>query len=116
MFKNRSKILFLCALLASAYTVYLLWYFGSSLGDLNSSEEIGGAIATALVTPHMLAMGVGAIFSWLGFFLRKSWAALVGAILYCVSDLLFIMYSMFCIPIIILAFIGYSKQKKLNNA
>lgn len=83
------------------------------MGDLNSGEEIGGAIATALVTPHMVVVGIGAIFSWLGFFLKKSWGALVGAILYCVGALLFLVYAIFCIPLIVLGFVGYSKQKKL---
>ena len=40
MFKNRSKVLFICAVLATIYVVYLVSYFGSSIGDLNSSEEI----------------------------------------------------------------------------
>ena len=79
----------------------------------DSTEAIGGAIATALVTPHMVLVGLGAIFSWLGFFLKKPWGALVGAILYCVGALVFIVYAMFCIPLIILGFVGYSKQKKL---
>lgn len=113
MFKNRSKILFICALLATIYVIYLISYFGNATGDLNSSEEIGGAIATALVTPHMIFIGVGAIFSWLGFFLKKSWSALVAAILYCIGALSFIMYFVFCIPLIILGFVGYSKQKKM---
>ncbi len=115
MFKNRSKALFICAVLATVYVIYLMVYFGSSMGDLNSSEEIGGAIATALVTPHMVIMGIGAVFSWLGFFIKKPWAALVGAILYCVGALVFIMYAFFCIPMIVLGFIGYSKQKKILN-
>ena len=81
MFKNRSKVLFITAILATLYVVYLMSYFGSSIGDLNSAEELSGAIATALVTPHLIVMGLGAIFSWLGFFLKKSWGALVGVIL-----------------------------------
>ncbi|MBQ4634209.1 MAG: hypothetical protein IJB71_02545 [Bacilli bacterium] len=114
MFKNRSKALFVGTVLATIYVAYLIIYFGTSMGDLNSSEEFGGAIATALVTPHMLVIGLGAMFSWLGFFSKKTWAALVGAILYCVGALLFILYTLYCVPLIILGFIGYSKQKKIN--
>ena len=114
MFKNRSKILFICAVLATMYVTFLISYFGNSMGDLNSGEEIGGLFATAMVTPHIVVIGIGAVFSWLGFFLRKSWCALVGAILYCVGSLLFILYIMFGIPLIILGFIGYAKQKTLN--
>ena len=115
MFKNRSKALFICAVLATAYSIYLMIYFGSSMTSSDSTEAIGGAIATALVTPHMVLISLGAIFSWLSFFLRKAGFALVGAILYCVGAVLFLLYAMFCIPLIILGFVGYSKQKKLSK-
>lgn len=115
MFEKRSKILLVTAILATIYVIYLIIHFGGSLSSADSSEAIGGAIATALVTPHMIAIGIGAIFSWLGFFLQKSWGALVGAILYCVGALLFLIYAMFCIPLIILGFIGYANQKKLTK-
>jgi len=113
MLKNRSKVLLISSVLATLYVIYLINYFGNSIGNLDSGEELSGAIATALVTPHMTMIGIGAIFSWLGFFFKKSWAALVGAILYCVGALLFIMYIIFCIPLIILGFIGYANQKKI---
>lgn len=115
MFKNRSKVLFVCAVLATVYSLYLIIYFGSSFVTSNSAEVIGGVIATALVTPHMVLMSLGAIFSWLGFFLRKSWCALVGAILYFVAALIFMLYAPFCIPIIILGFFGFAKQRKILN-
>ena len=115
MFNNRSKALFVCALISAIYVIYLISYFGTAMGNLDSSEEIGGAIATALVTPHIIVMGLGSLFSWIGFFFKKAWAALVGAILYCLGTLLFIMYFIFCIPIIIFGFIGYAKQKNLTK-
>lgn len=115
MFKNRSRALFVCAVLATIYVIYLMSYFGSAMGDLNSAEEVGGAVATALVAPHMVVIGIGAIFSWIGFIGRKSWGALVGAILYCVGAILFILYAFYSIPLIILGFVGYSKQKKINK-
>lgn len=115
MFKNRSKVLFVCSVMATLYVIYLISYFGSSMMSSDSTEAIGGAIATAIVTPHMLIIGLGTIFSWLGFIFKKPWGALVGAILYCVGALIFILYAIFCIPLIILGFVGYSKQKKLLN-
>ena len=115
MFKDRSKVLFIGALLATLYTIYLVLYFGGAMSSSDSGEAIGGAIATALVTPHMLLTGLGAVFSWIGFGTKKTWGALVGAILYCVGALLFIVYAIFSIPLIILGFVGYSKQKKINN-
>ncbi len=115
MFKNRSKALFVAALLATIYVIYLVFYFGGAITSDDSVEAIGGAIATALVMPHMIITGLGAVFSWIGFGSRKTWAALVGAILYCVGGLLFLIYIMFSIPLIILGFVGYSKQKMINK-
>ena len=116
MFKNRIKVLFVCALLATIYVIYLLCYFSGTISNGSTDAETAGSvIATALVTPHMIMTALGALFSWLGFFLRKSWAALVGAILYCVGLVLFFVYFMFSTPLIILGFIGYSKQKKINK-
>lgn len=115
MFKGRSKVLFVGTLLATIYVVYLAIYFGSSMGSSDAAEALGGAIATALVTPHMLITGLGVIFSWIGFFAKKPWGALVGAILYCVGAVLFLLYAVFSIIFIVLGFIGYAKQRKITN-
>jgi len=111
----RSKILFIANVLASAYTIYLIIHFvGGTMNAEGTAEVIGGAIATTLVTPHMIIFLVGAIFGWVGFFSRMSWAALVAAILYSSGTLIFLLYAIYGVPILIFGFIGYSKQKKLN--
>lgn len=110
----RSKILLVANILATLYTVYLISYFGGSTLNADGAEAVGGAIATALVTPHMIMFLIGAIFGWIGYLAKKSWAALVAAILYSVGTLLFLLYAMFGVPILIFGFIGFSKQKKLN--
>lgn len=115
MFKSRSKVLFVCCILATIYAIYLIFYFGNSMSSSDTSEALGGAIATTLITPHIICISIGAIFSWIGFFMRKAWGALVGAIMYSVATLLFLAYFMFTVPLIILGFVGYSKQKKLLN-
>lgn len=116
MFNNRSRILFTSSIIATAYIIYLIVYFYNGMQSNDSAEAIGGAIATVLVTPHILMIGLGTIFGWLGFFLRKSGFALVSAILFSVGALIFLMYAPICIPIIVLGFIGYANQKKLNNS
>lgn len=113
--KNRSKMLIAATALATAYAVYLFVYFVGSTANAEGTEAIGGAIATALVMPHMFMFAVGAVFGWIGVFLKKSWAALVGAILYAVGAVLFFAYFMFSVPLLILGFIGYAKQKKINR-
>lgn len=57
---------------------------------------------------------IGVVFGWLGFFTKKSWAALIAGILYSVGTLFFLAYFIFGVPLLILGFIGYAKQKKLN--
>lgn len=116
MFKTRSKVLFVTAILAALYAIYIISYFyGANAESDDLVEEAGAAIATALVMPHMVMMGLGAIFTWLGFFLKAPWGALVGAILFCVGTVCFPMYAMFSVPLLILGFIAFSKQKKINK-
>ena len=113
---NRSKCLFVATALATLYVIYLISHFFGGIASSEGAEAVGGAIATALVMPHMIMFLIGAIFGWLSLFTRKSWSALVGAILYAVGTLFFLMYFMFGVPILILGFIGYSKQKKINKS
>lgn len=96
----RSKILFIASALATLYTVYLISYFGDATINADGTvETIGSAIATTLVTPHMFMFLIGAIFGWIGFLAKKSWAALVAAILYSVGTLFFLVYAMFGVPL-----------------
>ena len=116
MFQERSKVLFVCNILATLYAIYLIVYFAGVNTDVkDDAEALGGAIATALVTPHIIMITLGAIFGWIGFALKKSWGALVSAILYCVAFVLFFVYFMFTIPLIVLGFVGYTKQKQLTE-
>ena len=112
--KKRSTALVVATTLATAYALYLYVYFVGGTANAEGLDAVSGAIATALVTPHMLMFAIGAVFGWLGVFLKKTWAALVAAILYSVGTALFLAYAIFGAPILIVGFIGYSKQKKLN--
>lgn len=109
----RSKMLLVSNLLASAYAIYLITYFVGGTASAEGTAAVGGAIATALVMPHMIMFLIGAVFGWIGYLGKMSWAALVGAILYSVGTLFFLAYFMFGVPLLVFGFIGYSKQKKL---
>lgn len=112
----RSKMLSFATIIATVYAIYLITYFsGSTINAENGAEAAGGAIATALVMPHMIMFIIGAVFGWIGVLAKKSWAALIAAILYSVGTVLFPLYFMFGVPILILGFIGYAMQKKLNK-
>lgn len=112
---QRSTMLIISTLLSTAYAIYLICYFVVGTASASGADAIGGAIATVLVLPHMIMFLIGAIFGWIGVLAKKSWSALVAAILYSVGTVLFIAYIIFGAPILILGFIGYANQKKLNK-
>lgn len=113
--KGRSKVLLVATLLATAYSIYLISHFFGGVAEADGAEAVGGMLATALVMPHIIMFALGAVFGWLGWFLKAPWGALVGGILYAVGTVMFVMYAMFGVPIMVLGFVGFSKQKKLNK-
>lgn len=115
LFFNRSKALFFAGIIGVLYAIYIVSYFASTMTTGSNTSQAAGFIATALVTPHMALVVAGTIFLLIGFFSRKPWAALTGSIVYCVAAVVFLMYAFFCIPSIVLGFVGYSKQKKILN-
>jgi hypothetical protein len=119
MFERRSKASFFGALLGVAYAVYSVVYW-SGAADATSSDDLGEAIgaglALAFVFPHMVVTVIGAIFAVIGFFTRSTGLTLTGAILFSSAALLFLLYAAFLIPSIILGFVGYANQKKMNRA
>jgi hypothetical protein len=117
MFNQRSKASFWATLIALAYGIYAFSYWVSTNASTDGdAEALGSAIATVLVLPHLLVTWLGIIFGMIGFFARKTSFQLTAAILYAVAAVLFFLYAIFLIPSIILGFIGYSVQKKLNKS
>ena len=115
MFTRRSKAAFFAALIGLLYGIYLISYWSGTLATAEDDAElIGAGIATALVLPHMLITWLAVIFGIIGFFNRKAGLLLTAAILYCVGALFFLLYAAFLIPSIVMGFIGYSVQKKIN--
>lgn len=112
----RSKTLIISSILGVAYSLYLLFYFfGTMSGDINDAEAVGGAIATLLVTPHIVMVILSTIFNILSVALKKAGFALVAGILFSVSGILLPLYLLFVIPMIVLSFVGYAKMKKFNS-
>lgn len=113
---KKSKCLIVSAVLGVLYSIYLLSYFSGVLSNgQGTAESVGGAIATAMVTPHMICVVLAAIFNLVGALQSKAGFALTGGILYSVGGVLFLPYIIFVIPMIILSFVGYSKIKKLKK-
>ncbi len=115
--KKVNVVLLISAILGVAYTIYLIAYFTGAMGSAESgSDAAAGFIATALVTPHMICVGIAAIFNVLAAFLQKKGFALTCGILYSVGAVLFFMYALFVVPSIVLSFVGYAQLSKALKA
>ena len=114
MFEKRSKALFTANVLGALYAIYLMSHFFGSVASTEGAEQVGAGIATALVMPHLVLVLLSVLFGVLGFFLRSNGFNLTSGILYCVATIAFLLYFMFTIPMIVLAFVGYSNQRKMN--
>lgn len=117
MFKNRSKLSFFAVVLAGAYAIYLITYMGQANAETTSdAEAVGAGLATLLVLPSLLVLLVGVLLGIIGFFNRSAGLHLTAAIIYAAAGLFFILYAAFLIPSIVLGFIGWSQQKKINSS
>jgi len=104
---KKNQLLFISFILGLVYALYIVSYF---LGI--GAASVSGALATALVTPHMLFVVLAVIFNGLGYFKNKRSFALLGAIFYAISIFLFMYYFMFVILQTILSFIGVFQLSK----
>lgn len=113
--KKLNKPLLISFVIGAAYLIYLISYFTSVLGSTSGAEQAGAALATALITPHMICILLAVIFNGVGVFFSKRGFALTGAILYSVALVLFLPYFMFVIIEIVLSFIGTGQLKKKSR-
>ena len=113
--KKTNVCLLISFIIGLAYLVYSVVYWGG-VTDASGEEALGGTIALALVTPHLVCTGIAVIFNGLALFLRVPAFALVAGILYAVAIVLFVAYFMFVVIEMILSFIGYGQLKKAKAA
>jgi len=113
MKKKLNVPLLISLLIGVAYLVYSIVYWSGAVGGSSTgTAAAGAAIASMLVMPHLVCLVVAIVFNALGLFMRKAAFALVGAILYAVTLVLFIPYFMFVIVEMILSFVGFAQLKK----
>lgn len=99
------------AVIGTAYLIYLIVHFTGAIASSDGAEALGAGIATALVTPHMICVGIAALFSWLGWALKARWAALVSGIMYAVSMVCMFVYAIFVVLEMIFCFVAFAKMK-----
>ena len=109
MKKKKNIFLLLAAVLATFYVITVIGYYSTE------AETTAGSIALLMVMPNIVISLLGVLFGWLAFFSNRNVYALVSVILYFIALLVFVMYGAFLIPSIILGFIGYEKQRRINR-
>lgn len=109
---KRSKLLLISGIIGTVYLVYLISYFSDAISASEGMEALGTGIAAALVTPHMVCVGIAAIFNWLGWAMKARWAALVAGIMYAVSIVCMFMYAAFVVVEMIFCFVAFAKMKQ----
>ena len=91
--------------LTAAYALYIVSYFAKA-----GSTDAAGAIATAIVTPHMGCVAVAAVMSVIGFFGKARWAFLTCGILLVVAAVIFLAYAIMVVIQAVLAFVAYARM------
>ena len=115
MFKSRSKIAFISIFLALAYCIYFFVSYKEAINQDNGDQNIILELLFVLALPHIGAVILALFLDVLGFLLKNHQLLLVSSILFLIGSLLFILYAMFVFPVAIIAFIGYRKQKTLDQ-
>ena len=131
--KTRSKALLVSTIWATVYTIVAICVFVYSITWLLSTEdgdwvELLPAFMAVLITPYMIPMALGVVFGWIGFLRRSLRATWVAITFYSVSvvwlffffwlwgaPMPFFVMIVITSPVLILSFIGYAKQKKINK-
>ena len=111
----KSKCLLVSALLGTLYAIYIISHFFGGVASTDGAEQVGAAIATALVLPHIITLVLAIIFNWVAFAANIKGMAIATGILYSVSGVIFILYFLFLVPMIVLSFIGVSKISKIKK-
>ena len=134
---KRSKTLFVSDILATLYSIYLLWIFGGAIIEAGGADFIKAVedyfelvfdllgtsspevtflyVILVLICIHIVAFVVGCLLGWLAYISKKSGTAKFAATLYLIGTICFPIYLFFGLPITIVGFIGGGKQKKINN-
>ncbi|MGD9964839.1 MAG: hypothetical protein AB7S96_05760 [Candidatus Izemoplasmatales bacterium] len=115
MFENRSKIAFLSILLALAYCIYFFVSYKEVLNQDNQDQNIILDLLFILALPHIGSVILALFLDVLGFLQKNHQLLLVSSIFFLIGSVLFILYAMFVFPVAIVTFIGYRKQKALDQ-
>lgn len=115
--KNKSKVVLSALIIMTLYAAYICYYayvLVPSTGTTDA-EKAGSAIASALLTPHILFVGLSLIFTYLAFFMNAKWACITALVLVCVATVLMPLYIVFTLVPIVLLSVGIAKIAKIKT-
>lgn len=121
---RRSKVVLFFAVLGAVYTVVvtILWSSAqSALTDLFLSDPwlaglgtVAGGVASIVLLPHYISAVFASVLGVIGFLSRNEGFILASATLLCVAVAMFFLSGLLLLPVVILGFIGYANQRRLN--
>ncbi len=118
---GKDKVLLISAIIS---TVWLILAYVLFQGEINAQmaptaddweqlgQQIGTAMAAAMIWPFFVLSFIGAIFNWLAWLRSKKGFALTAGILFAISLIFGFSWALGIIPCVVLAFVGYSRLKR----
>lgn len=116
--KNKSKVVLSALIILVAYTAYVCYYAYVIVPGMGTTdaEKAGSAIASAIMTPHIIFVVLSLIFTFVAFFKNAKWACITALVLVCVATVLMPLYIMFTVAPIVLLSVGIAMIAKIKNA
>lgn len=113
---KRPLISLITVLSATAYGIFVVAnlagaFAETTAGSTSDATAVGAAIGVGLFLPHVLLVWLGVLLNWIGYAVRMPGLTLTAAILYTVAAFLGFFYIIFMIPVIVLAFVAFAKER-----
>lgn len=129
----RSKVLLISNIFATILTAAIIFFTSNAFNEMGGIDayadyyshviEYADFLSAYILTMPYLFIAQSSIFvtaillGWIGWIAKKSAPAKFAAVLYILGALIcFYYFTFLAIPVIVLGFIGGSKQKSLNRA
>ena len=122
---RRSTVALFFAVLGALYSVVvtILWSRAqSALTELFLTDPwlagfgtVAGGVASVVLLPHYISAVFASVLGVVGFFTRNDGFILAAAILFTVAVAMFFLSALVLLPIVIVGFIGYANQRRLNT-
>ncbi len=109
---RRSIFSLLAAIVAVLLLIYISNYISESMNTDDGVEGFAALFGAVASGPFRIAMALGALFSGVAWLAVQRWAAMTGAILFCVSMILLPAWFIFAVVPAILGFIGFARMKR----